>query len=191
MGAARTVFMAAAAAAFAGLLAACTSSAEKQQTARLCPPAYKVQDASSLVRFRDGRGRDATDVQFQAEIGRIGVECTFSRDRLEAEVKFELGIAEGPALEGRQSRLEYFVALVDRNEQVVQREKFGGNFRFDGNRNRILLLEEVLIRRIAAADPADVAGYRIIVGFVLTPEEKAYNERAAGRGAPAAPPPRR
>ena len=46
-----------------------------------CPEYLVIADAASLVRFRDGPGRDLIDVDFETEIIRVQLACTSNIDR--------------------------------------------------------------------------------------------------------------
>lgn len=162
-------------------LAACGPSASERVTAaQLCPKALRVQDASTLTRFQPGRGRDATDTLVQASLSDIVVACSARRDRVEVDIVFEVRVAEGPALArtapDRKVALEYFVAIVDPQRQIVTRRTFNADFQFSGNRTKLQSKEE-LSQRIPLADPGTGGAYQIAVGFVMTPNEVEFNRR--------------
>ncbi|MDF3074363.1 MAG: hypothetical protein K0S54_2030, partial [Alphaproteobacteria bacterium] len=62
------------------IAAGCSSKAQEARNAASCPKAYIVGDASSLVRFKQGPGRDPTDVLFRADVMRAENKCEFSRN---------------------------------------------------------------------------------------------------------------
>lgn len=162
-------------------LAACGPSASERVTAaQLCPKALRVQDASTLTRFQPGRGRDATDTLVQASISDIVVACSSRRERVEVDIVFEVRVAEGPALArnvpDRKVALEYFVAIVDPQRQIVTRRTFNADFQFSGNRTKLQSKEE-LSQRIPLANPGTGGAYQIAVGFVMTPDEVEFNRR--------------
>jgi hypothetical protein len=164
-------------------LAACGPSASERVTAaQLCPKALRVQDASTLTRFQPGRGRDATDTLVQATMSDIVVACAARRDRVEVDIVFEVRVAEGPALArttpDRKVGLEYFVAIVDPQRQIVTRRTFNADFQFSGNRTKLQSKEE-LSQRIPLASPGTGGAYQIAVGFVMTPDEVDFNRRGA------------
>lgn len=157
------------------LLSACSSKSEKAEAAAICPKAYIVGDASQLTRFKPGPGRDPTDVAFRADVLRAENRCEFSRDGLTIDTNVTLGVQEGPSAENRQASFNYFVALIGPTNQIVAREEFTADYKFEGNRTRLAGVEELRQRAGITSDTA--AGYRVAVGIALTPQELDYNRR--------------
>lgn len=163
-----------------GLIAVgCTSKAQESRNAAVCPKAYIVGDASSLVRFKQGPGRDPTDVLFRADVMKAENKCDFSRNGVTIETKVQLGIQEGPAAatQGRQAAFNYFVALIGPNNQIVAREEFTADYRFEGNRTRLAGVEELVQRAGFTSEQA--GAYQVAVGIALSVEELNYNRRLA------------
>jgi len=172
-----------AALALGATLAACgPSQSERVTAAQACPKALRVQDASTLTRFQPGRGRDATDTIVQASLSDITIACAVRRDRVEVDIVFEVRAAEGPALAraaaDRKVALEYFVAIIDPQRQVLTRRTFNADFQFTGNRTKLASREE-LSQRIPLAAAGTGGAYQIAVGFVLSSEEVEFNRRGA------------
>ena len=71
-------------------------------------------------------------------------------------------------------RIGFDVAIVDKDDKVLAREQFDTGVQFPGNQTRNAIVEE-LEENIPVKDPLLGNQYRIFVGFVLTPEEIAYN----------------
>jgi hypothetical protein len=168
-------------AALLAALAACgPSTTERVTAAQLCPKALRVQDAATLTRFQPGRGRDATDTIVQASMSDIAIACGVGRDRVDLDIVFEIRVAEGPALvrvaPDRKVALEYFVAIIDPQRQVVARRAFNADFQFSGNRTKLASKEE-LSQRIPLSAPGTGGAYQIAVGFVMTPAEVEFNRR--------------
>lgn len=160
-----------------GAVGGCSSSAQDAQQQRFCPPGVIVTDAANLTRFKPGAGRDPTDVQFQAEIGKVETKCSFARrGGVSVEMRVAIGVAEGPAAQNRTAQLTYFVAIIAPGRQVVARKEFPADYQFAGNRNRVVGLEE-LTQEIPEITDVQAQGYQIAVGFVLSPDELAYNRQ--------------
>lgn len=169
--------------AFVAVLVACgPSDTERVTAAQLCPKVLRVQDAATLTRFQSGRGRDATDTLVQASISDITLACRTRRDSVEVDIVFEIRVAEGPALArttpDRKAGLEYFVAIIDPQRQVLARRAFNADFQFTGNRTKLQSKEE-LSQRIPLTTAGSGGAYQIAVGFVLTPDEVEFNRRGA------------
>lgn len=161
------------------IAAGCTTKAQEARNAAVCPKAYIVGDAAQLVRFKQGPGRDPTDVLFRADVLKAENKCEFSRSGVVIETKVTLGIQEGPAgaNAGRQAAFNYFVALIGPNNQIIAREEFTADYRFEGNRTRLAGVEELTQRAGFTSDQA--GSYQVAVGIALSREELDYNRRLA------------
>ena len=159
------------------LAAGCSTKAQEARNAASCPKAYIVGDASSLVRFKQGPGRDPTDVLFRADVMKAENKCEFSRSGVIIETKVQLGVQEGPAAasQNRQAVFNYFVALIGPNNQIIAREEFTADYRFEGNRTRLAGVEELTQRAGFGADQA--GAYQVAVGIAVSQEELNYNRR--------------
>lgn len=157
--------------------AGCTSKAEEARNAAVCPKAYIVGDAAQLVRFKQGPGRDPTDVLFRADVMKAENKCDFGRSGVTIETKVTLGIQEGPAAatQNRQAAFNYFVALIGPGNRIIAREEFTADYRFEGNRTRLAGVEELTQRAGFSADQAN--SYQVAVGIALSREELEYNRR--------------
>lgn len=160
-----------------GLLAAACGSDEGPRFA--CPQAVLVGDAAQLTRFQ-GPGRDLTDVDFEASIEPPAIGCSFDEDEFAVvgDLQLRFIASRGPADDDRTARFEYFVAVATAvGRRIIAREEFGLSVPFEGNRTRVVAIEE-LSPRIPINANETGAEYRLYVGFKLTPEELDYNRNA-------------
>ena len=139
-----------------------------------CPTVEKVPAASRLTRFIPG-GRDLTDVAFEAVVASFGGSCSQGEGAVVVELTVEFIASRGPADKTRKAPFTYFVAIVDRNDNILAREEFNTGIEFPGNQTRNSITEE-LEENIPVKSAIDGNQYRVFVGFVLTPEEVAYNQ---------------
>ena len=157
-------------------LAACNQPTEDLAVVQGCPPAGIVAEASSITIFRPGRGRDLTDVAAQGNLANLRTECAFARREVNVKLTIELQIAAGPANRERNASMRYFVAIVDSENNVVAREEYTVDIQFPPNQGRVVLAEEVE-PRIPFRERTQVLRYRLLVGFILTPEQLQSNRR--------------
>ncbi|MBL8673997.1 MAG: hypothetical protein JNL07_03845 [Rhodospirillales bacterium] len=160
----------------AGLAACGGPSAEERAVARTaCPEALRVQDATTLTRFRAGPGRDPTDIVFTAELGKTQIACDPGANRVDIDLKLEVIVVEGPAAaRARQASVGYFVRVLNPAGRVVQGRNFTSDFQFARARARQGSSEEITLRIPLAAGEAGGA-YSIAVGLLPTPEELEFN----------------
>lgn len=169
------------------LLAACASGPPPETAGFGCPRVGIVRDAASATTFRPGPGRDATDVQARAEILDYRGNCSYDRDgSLDVELDVAIGAERGPALAGERLPVDYFVAIVDGAQNVLAREAFRVDIDFAGQRAASAV--DQLGQRIPLPRGVDGRNYEILVGFVLSADQLAWNRRDRPDAAPPASP---
>ena len=155
---------------FPVLLAACTATDEAPP---VCPPAIVIKDAERLVKF-EGAGRDLTDVLFELDINEARLVCEYDDDVIESAVGIRFIAARGPKDQERLASFRYFVAVATSDRQILAREEFDLTIPFEGNRTRVVALEEVF-PNIPLRPGTDGEDYLVYIGIQLTPEELKYN----------------
>jgi hypothetical protein len=156
------------------LLVGCSSWFEAED-APPCPRAALVHGADRVVRFA-GEGRTPQDVAFEARILGVGGECEFTDEERRVIVDMNLRIegARGPALEGEEAPLSYFVAVVGPEGDVLAREEFATEIPLE--EKRAIIVEE-LEPEIPLSQGRRAASYTVFVGLIVTEEELAANRR--------------
>jgi len=162
----------------AGVLAACGIFDEEGRPPP-CPIAAVVGDARTLALYAPGPGRDLTDVRFEAAIGATVVACEFDENELTAELRVEIIAQRGPADRDRRGNFEYFVAIADRDRNILAKERFTMAIEFPGNRTRVGVFEE-LEQTIYLKPGESGDDYDIYVGFQLS-EDQLRENRARAR----------
>jgi hypothetical protein len=158
-------------------LAGCGSSGPPKP----CPRIAVLDEAQRLVRFAPGPGRDLTDVRFEAEIGVRPGTCAYAKkdSRLEVEMAVEIQAVRAPNA-GRSGEFEYFVAITDRSQRILERQSFTAVVPFEADRRSGGVLEE--LAQSIPLKPNQLGNeFEIIVGFALSPDELAFNRRLRGR----------
>jgi len=164
-----------AAAGLALLAAACSG---EPQTSVVCPRPGILPDANTIAVFRDGGGRDITDMLVQAQIVDVRIDCAYAKRSARPSVTLDLQIAisaeRGPADRTRRAVVPYFVAIVDADLNVIAKENFTAAFEWTDNRPRV--------GRVDAWEPfiplarnMDGPSYQVMVGFQLTADQLAWN----------------
>jgi hypothetical protein len=151
-----------------------------------CPDIVIVKDASDLTLFREGPGRDLTDVVLEAQIVEFRGFCETDLDddtgtgEVVVEMELILSATRGPANTTRDGSMRYFVAIADSEENILAREEFDTAVAFEGNRNRVAFLEELTqtipLKRGELGD-----AYNIFIGFQLSDDQLRYNLQKRGR----------
>lgn len=159
------------------LVAGCTGSAPPP-----CPRVSILADAAEITTFATGRGEDLTDVAFRGSIEQVGTACEYNRpqDTVTSTTGVRLVATRGPAAQSDQATLVFFVAIVDRDQTILARERFDSSLSFRANQRQAGVVEE--IEQVIPIRP-DLRGldYEILVGFELSPEQLEYNRREKQR----------
>jgi len=152
-----------------------------------CPSARVMAEPSELTRFQEGPGRDPTDILFEAAFMRVAGECSYDAEggEIDIELNVIIDILRGQANHNGEASLRYFVAVAERGEEIGQqpavsgRKAFAVQVSFPESRKNIRYTD-VLEITIPRPDARSVRGYRVYLGFELTPEELAFNKRKLG-----------
>ena len=114
------------------LLAGCSSN--KNAFAPACPRAAILADAADLLRYRDGGGRDLTDLVLSARILGVSGDCkpgeTSRQLATQMQVTFE--VTRGPAMGQRDVDMMLFVAVSDQ-DQILDKKLFPVHVVFPSN----------------------------------------------------------
>jgi hypothetical protein len=163
--------------ALVGLVASC-SKAKYLDTVKLtplCPKVGVLADTERLTNFATGPAQDLTDVSFEARVGTVMGSCKYDEDgsKITLLLDIPLSTTRGPAYRG-PVRFSYFVATLDGARNVTGREQFDLNFDMPGDTVRVASTEQLSETYKLPPDTLGAA-YQVLVGFVLTPEQLAYN----------------
>jgi hypothetical protein len=166
----------------AAILAGC-SSGDDAMTA-LCPGGGIVPDLNLLVRFREGPGRDVTDVVVQGKVADIRIDCDYPKGRnakpgVAVDLQVAIAAERGPADRTRKASLPYFVAIVDRDRNIAQKFYFNAEFEWKDNRPVVGRTDRHELN-IPLRSNFDGPSYQIFVGFQLDEAELDWNRKQRG-----------
>ena len=142
-----------------------------------CPRAFALYDASRMVEFR-GDKQTFSNVGFTAEINKVRSLCRYYSTRpIEGDLEIDMSFGRGPAAASQgAATYEYFVAVTRKNIAVINKEVFPIQVTFPAGQDRVSLterVEKIVIPR--ATEGTSGENFEIIVGFELTPEQRAFN----------------
>jgi len=141
-----------------------------------CPFVKTLYDAARYVDFKEGREASA-DVGYTGEIQGISSGCAYKENepiKVAMELLFELG--KGPAAQGSSHTYRYWIAVTDRNREVLAKRTFEMPVSFPAGRDRIYKRETINDVTIPRAD-GNVSGanFEVLVGFDVTPQMAEFN----------------
>jgi hypothetical protein len=141
-----------------------------------CPYVKALYDAARYVELKDNREASAA-VGYTGEIQGISSACQYKADepiKVQMEVLFALG--KGPQAAGASKTYRYWVAVTDRNKEVIAKEYFNLPVTFAPGQDRVLVTDKLQGITIPRAR-ASVSGgnFEVLVGFDVTPQMVAFN----------------
>jgi len=152
-----------------------------------CPRVIVLKNASQVTKFKEGPGRDLIDVLFEAKVSNVLSLCKYDVDYdtraglISAQLAPVFEAQRGPADTSRSATVEYFVAVVDADRKIVQKNTFPFKMAFPNNNTHVEVRDEPVDLAIVTDGNTDGRDYEIYVGFQLTREEAAYNQRISER----------
>jgi len=147
-----------------------------------CPPVRVDNATASVTKFKDGPGRDVTDIEYQAEILGYKGQCIYGDESVEVVFDVDMALTSGPAVAGGTAPLYYFVAVPQffpdpAGKQILQvtrklpaKPALRETFTESGVRVRIPLKPEQA-----------GASFDVYVGFQLDNAQLEYNRTRAQR----------
>lgn len=141
-----------------------------------CPFVKTLYDASRYVEFKDAREASA-NVGFTGEIQGISAGCQYKENepiQVVMDVLFELG--KGPQAAGTSKTYHYWVAVTDRNREVIAKQNFELPVSFPAGKDRVYMtdsLANIIIPR--GSQTTSGANFEILVGFDVTPQMAEFN----------------
>ncbi|CAN7213867.1 Tat pathway signal sequence domain protein [Phenylobacterium sp. LjRoot219] len=141
-----------------------------------CPFVKTLYDAARYVEFK-GAQESSSAVGFTGEIQGVSASCAYKSDdpiRVEMNLLFELG--RGPQAEGSSKTFRYWVAVTDRNREVIAKQSFELPVNFPAGQDRVYKSETIEGIVIPRATPTvSGANFEVLVGFEVTPQMAAFN----------------
>lgn len=148
------------------LLAACASDPPGP-----CPPVIRVEAASEVTLYREGPGRDLTDVLYRVAVGPFGSLCEYDSDGwIDNDLDMTIIVERGPASRDKEASFPYFVVVADDEDRILGKEEFIAHIPFESNAARIGVREK-LRQRIFLKSGETGIDYKIYIGLTLTQEQ--------------------
>ena len=159
-----------------GFLAACAN----QQAATVeCPEVRIPLNTERVTRFAPGEGRDITDVEVRAEIGFLSGECTVHDERVEMVFPIAVRGTKGPADTDNVEALSAFLAVSDRDRNVLSRRQLPFTLQFAGNETKVVNTDVITVT-IPKTEEQSAKEFVVFLGFNLSREEYAFNREESG-----------
>ena len=141
----------------------------------VCPRVNFVDGLQSMTAFGVAGDVDLSNVAYSAEMVQLAAVCSFGRHGATVMAEFMLIADRGPADRERVARVDYFVAVTDADGEILAKEVFRSEIPFADNRRRVGRKEEIEPFMPSPSGNRDFTGYRVLIGFQLSPEQVEFN----------------
>jgi len=143
-----------------------------------CPYVKTLYDAARYVELKDNR-EAAAAVGYTGEIQGLSSACAYKSDdpiRVSMELLFALG--RGPQATAPTKTYRYWVAVTDRNNEVIAKEYFNLPVTFPAGQDRVMVTDKInsiVIPRVKAS--VSGSNFEVLVGFDVTPQMAEFNRQ--------------
>ncbi|MDZ4778229.1 MAG: hypothetical protein SGJ23_15715 [Alphaproteobacteria bacterium] len=141
-----------------------------------CPLLGVLYDASRLVEFK-GEGERYANVAYTGEMRGVRGLCRYTgANPIELNLEIDMAFGKGPAAENSSRVYRYWVVVTRANMAPIEKQYFDVTVNFPRGEDRMAgseTIQRIVIPR--ANDTVSGANFEILVGFVLTPEQIAFN----------------
>jgi len=146
-----------------------------------CPPVMVVRDASDSTVYRDGPGRDVTDVVYSTRIADFTGSCAWNSDRTQTDIELRVlfETERGPANPNRKAEFNYFVAIPAFYPAPQGKRVLPVEVNFPENVTRVRSGDTIYLR-VPIARNKSGDDYPIYLGLQLTPQQIEENRRRSG-----------
>ncbi|MEO0961352.1 MAG: hypothetical protein AAFY01_02905 [Pseudomonadota bacterium] len=150
----------------------------KQERLRGCPNAGILTDAERLTEYRDGSGRDITDVAYTWELLDAVAACSYDDTMISVDYALSMSVSAGPAASRRSVSAPIFVAVTRAGQTVLQKTTFVAEVEFQpGQRVAVYTRTFEGLEFEVGEDNGGL--YDVVLGFQLTPAQVAENRARA------------
>jgi hypothetical protein len=142
-----------------------------------CPYVKVLYDAARYLEFKDFDHPSTSGVGYTGEIQGLSSGCAYGlKDPIIVKMELLFAFGRGPMSAGASKDYTYWVAVTDRNQEVLAKEYFTVHANFPSGADRVLVTDRVEGIKIPRADTA-VSGsnFEVLVGFDVTPQMADFN----------------
>jgi hypothetical protein len=143
-----------------------------------CPYVKILYDAGRYVEFKDAKVASGA-VQYTGELQGLSSGCAYkTNDPIHVAIELLFGFGRGPSAEGSSKTYRYWVAVTDRNTDVLAKQYFDITAKFPPGQDRVMMTDHINGITIPRAD-SNVSGsnFEVLVGFDVTPDMVDFNRQ--------------
>jgi len=143
-----------------------------------CPFVKVLYDAARYMEFKDNKESSAA-VRYTGEIEDVSSTCEYrGTDPIKVKMVALFSFGRGPQADSTHKTYRYWVAVTQRNRQVIAKDYFDLPVSFPAGQDRTSktdTVREIVIPR--AASTVSGENFEILLGFDVTPEMADFNRQ--------------
>jgi len=141
-----------------------------------CPYVKVLYDAARYVEFTDKR-EASTAVAYSGEIESISAACAYKgTDPITIDMIITFSLGKGPMATSQGKDYHYWVAVTQRNTNVLAKEYFTFHANFPAGKNTLVMTDRLQGLSIPRADDkVSGSNFEVLIGFDVTPEMAQFN----------------
>jgi hypothetical protein len=141
-----------------------------------CPYVKTLYDAARYIELKDDK-EAAAAVGYTGEIQGLSSTCAYkSDDPIRVSMELLFGLGRGPQATSSTKTYRYWVAVTDRNNEVIAKEYFNLPVTFPAGQDRVMVTDKIngiVIPRVKAS--VSGSNFEVLVGFDVTPKMAEFN----------------
>ncbi len=143
-----------------------------------CPPVRVDSATATLVKFKDGGGRDLSNVEYQVEMVGFHGECIFLEDTVEVILDVDFRVTSASAAQAGPISFYYFAAIPQFFPQAVGKRIFEIQTNLPGGASApISLTESEVTIEIPISDDRPAAAFDVYLGLQLNDDQLDFNRQ--------------
>jgi hypothetical protein len=148
-----------------------------------CPRVSILADAAKLVQFREGTGRDLTDITLKAEIVNYHGSCFYDKSGQSMTLTVQVGIdaERGVALIGDSASISYFIAVPEFFPQPAAKKVLPLTLQFSKNSDHLHATDGDVQITFPIKSLKEMERYEVFIGLQLDQAQLDYNRQHSGR----------
>ncbi len=142
-----------------------------------------LKDADQVVKFAPGQSAEPQNALYVGRIDQAKLNCTYdpnTYERLNVNLGVQITADRAPGRQVQAADLNYFVAIVNLQGELLARKEFPLHLQFSPGSNEVTKVDSIY-QVIPLKYPQNGGSLQVWTGFVLSDAELQYN-RAHGAG---------
>ena len=147
------------------------STAEVSKTTLICPQVAIVRDLGDIHDYGT-EDADASQLVAEARMNAVDGDCAYGKDGIDVRFSISFISARGPRLGGQRTSFPYFIAVIDPEDTILNKDRMTEDFHFSSNDKVSEKSEDIHVFVPISKEKLSLGpAYRILVGFQLTQQQ--------------------